>query len=112
MGLISVDAFGLEVIDGQRLGSPAAGVEAVDLAGFRLVDDGEEVATHAVDVGLDDAHDGIGRDGGVDGVAAFFEDVRAGLRGEKLRSRDDAELRDDHGAALSGNRGELLAQHD
>ena len=96
----------------KRLGSPAAGVEAVDLPGFGLVVEHEQVAAYAVDVGLDDAHDGVGRNRSVDGVAAFFEDVRTGLRREKLRSGDDAELRDDHGAALPGNGGELLARHD
>ena len=78
-------AFGLEVIDGQRLRRPAAGVQAIEFAGLCLVVDGKEVSADTVDVGLDDAHDGVGRDGRVNGVAAFFENVGASLRGEKLR---------------------------
>ena len=68
-------SFGFEVIDGKGLGGPAAGVQAVDFAGLGLVIEDEEVSADAIDVGLDDPHDGVGRDGGVDGVATLFEDV-------------------------------------
>ncbi len=62
----------LRVIDGECLGSPAAGVQAIDFPRFGLVVEHEEIATDPIDVGLDDAHDSIGRDGGVDGVAALL----------------------------------------
>src|SRR6202041_2747543 len=104
------DAFGFEVIDGQCLGCPAARVESVDFAGFGLVVEHEKIATYAIDVRLNDAHDGVGRDGGIDGVPAFFAAVSSGLGGGKLRGWDDAELRDHHGPALSGDRGERLRQ--
>ena len=69
---------------------PAAGVEAVERAGLRVVDDGEQIAADAVRLRLDQAHDGVGRDGGVDRVAASLEDLHAGLRRERLAGGDDA----------------------
>ncbi len=60
----------------RALGGPAAAeFRPIDFAGFSLVIEDEEVSADAIDVGLDDTHDGVGSDGGVDGVATFFEDV-------------------------------------
>ena len=52
---------------------------------FGLVVDHEEIAADTIHVRLDDAHDSIGRDRCVDGIAALFENVSAGLRCQKLR---------------------------
>ena len=100
----------LEVFDGERFGSPAAGVEAVHLAGFCFVIEREQIAPHAVHVRLHHAHHGVGCNSRVDSVAAFFQDVRAGLRSKKLGSGDNPVLGDHHGAALSRYGGKLLAK--
>ena len=42
---------------------------------------------------LDDTHHGIGSDGGVDGRAAAGQDLRTGLRCQRLRGADDPALR-------------------
>ena len=78
------DALALEVVDGECSWSPAAGVEPVNLAGLGFKDDGEEVAAHAVDVGLCEADDRVRGDGRVDRIAAGFQDLRACLRSEEL----------------------------
>ena len=71
---------------------PAAGVEPVQRVRSRFVDDREQIAADAVDLRLDEAHDRVGRDGGVDRVAAALEDLHAGLRRQRLAGGDDAEL--------------------
>jgi len=86
--------------DGERGGSPTAGVEAVKFVGFGVVDNGEKIAADAVHHGGDHAHHGVGGDGGVHGVATLFENAGAGLRGEGRFGGDDAAARDDHGAGL------------
>src|SRR6185312_11754308 len=91
-GVDGGDAFGFEIANGERFGCPAAGIEAVQLTGFGLVIDHEDVSANAVHVGLNDAHHSIGCDGGINGIATLFKNVGAGLRGEKLRSGDDSEL--------------------
>src|SRR5579862_8890888 len=95
-----VDALGFQKFDGEIFGSPAGGVEAVELFGFCVVDDGEEVAADAVHHGLDDADGGVGGDDGIDGVAAVGEDLGADLGGEGRFSGDDAAASDDHGASF------------
>ena len=59
----------------RRDAAAAAGVEAVELLRLGVPDDGEQVAAEAAAGGLGDAEDGVGGDGGVDGVAAGFEHV-------------------------------------
>src|SRR5215469_9102615 len=110
-GVNGGNAFGREVFDRQGFGSPAARVKAVEFASLGLVVEDEEVYTDAVDVGLDNTHHSIGRDGRVDGVTTLFENMCAGLRGKKLGGGDDAEFRDDHRTALSWNRRKLLRQN-
>jgi hypothetical protein len=61
----------------RRSGRPAAGIEAVELAGLGFPIDGEEVAAEAVGVGLGDLEDGVGGNGCVDGGAACLENMRA-----------------------------------
>jgi hypothetical protein len=48
----------------------------MELAGLRLVDDGEEIAPNAVAHGLDDAEDGVRSNGGIHGASAQLEDLR------------------------------------
>jgi len=50
----------------------------------------EDVAADAGAFGLDDVQDGSGRDGGVECVATLFEDLQAGLGGERLAGGDYA----------------------
>ena len=89
----SGDASGAQVSWRQRTRRPAAGIEAMKRAGLGLVDEGEQVAADAVARGLHQAHHRVGRDGGVDGVAAALEHLHAGARGQHLAGRDDAETR-------------------
>ena len=90
-------------------GRPAAGVDAVKLAGFGFPVDGEEVAADAVGHGLSHAEDGVGGDARVNGGAAASQDTGAGLRGLHVAGGHDAVRRDDHGVAvvaILGTRGD------
>src|ERR1043166_4261410 len=64
------DAFLLQEFQSEASGRPTAGIEAVQLAAFLLVYDGEEIAADAVSHGREDTSGGIGGDGGVNSVAA------------------------------------------
>ncbi len=94
------NALVLQKLNGQSGGRPAAGVEAVKLAAFRVVHDGEKIAAHAVHHGRDEAHHGVGGHGRIDGVSAMLENLRAGLRRERRFRGNDAVARDHHGASL------------
>jgi len=52
-------------------GGRAARVQASHLAGFGVAVHDEQVAADSAHHGFDNAEDGIGRDGGVDGAAAL-----------------------------------------
>ena len=69
------------VVDRGRVGCPAARVESGQSAAFGLPDDGEQVAADAAGHGFHHAEYGVDGDGGVNGVAAGFEDLDAGLGG-------------------------------
>jgi len=69
-----------------------------------LVDDREEITADAVGVRLCDSEDCVGGDCRIDGVSARFQDTRAGLRGKRLRRRDDTIFRYHHRARLRARR--------
>src|SRR5580700_6450713 len=74
------NAFGIEVLDGECFGRPAAGIQAIELAGFRIVVDGKEIAADSVHHGLNNAEYGIGGNACVDGGTALLKHTRTGLR--------------------------------
>ena len=83
IGYVVVPQPGI-VFDRRRVGRPAAGVEAGQLAALRLPDDGEQVPADAAGHGFHHAEGRVDGDGGVDGVAARLEDVDARLGGQGL----------------------------
>ena len=91
--------FDLQELRRQPGRRPAAGVQAVELAGLRLVDDGEQVAADAVVIGSTRPITALVGDRRVDGVAAALENLHAGLRRQRLTRRDDAVLGRDLGSA-------------
>jgi hypothetical protein len=62
----------------------------MERAGFRVVDDREQVASDTVRLRLDQSHHGVGRDGRVDRVSAALQDLHARPRGQRLTGGDDA----------------------
>jgi hypothetical protein len=70
-------------IDGRSRAARA--VERAQRAAAGIMDEPEVVAAHAVHVRVDDGNGGGGRDGGVDGVAARFEDGEPGFGREDVR---------------------------
>src|SRR6185437_637299 len=93
-------ALRLEECGGELCRRPAAGVESIQLTGFRIVHDREQIAAHAVHHRLDDAHYSVGGDDGIDCVATVGEDRGAGLRGERTLGGNDAATAEDHRASL------------
>ena len=79
---------------------PATRVEPGQLPGFRLPDNGKQIAADAAIHRLHDAEDGIRGNRGVHGRAASRKNLGPGLRGKRLTGRDDASPRDDHRARL------------
>src|ERR1041385_1818160 len=73
----------------QRRRRPTARIEAVELSGPGFVNDREQVATHAALHWRDDAHAGICRDGGINGVAALRKNLRGGLGSKRMFGGDD-----------------------
>ena len=80
---------GVHILDGQLGRGPTAGVEAVELAGFRFVNDGEEIAAQSIARGFDQAKHRVRGDRRVHGVAAELQDLCARLRSEGLAGGDD-----------------------
>ena len=77
-----------ERIDGQRCGSRTACVQAVQLAVGP--DQREGIAPDPVKSRLQYRERGGRGDGGIDGVAACFQNVQSGLRGQRLGGSDHA----------------------
>ena len=67
------------LVPGLASGRASAAVEAVHLVGRCVVDDGKEVAADAIPDGLHEALRGVGRNRGVDGIAARLEDIEGDL---------------------------------
>ena len=94
----AVELLPLEFFEREGVRAAAAGVEAVEPLGFGVPDDGEEVAAEAAAGGFRHGEHGVGRDGGVDGVAARLERFDGGERGERLAGGGHAVLSDGGGA--------------
>jgi hypothetical protein len=88
------------MVDRELRRRPAAGIETVQLAGLGVIDDGEQVASHAVHHGLDDTHCGVGRHDRVDRIPATSEDRRSGLGRKRVFRGNDSAAADDHRASL------------
>jgi hypothetical protein len=71
----------------------------VELAGLGIPEQREQVAAEAGHVGVDDAEDGVGGDGGVDGRAVALEHLEAGLGGGVVGRGDGAASGEDRLAA-------------
>ena len=99
-------------IRGKLFGRPAARVESGELFRSGIPFDGEEVATHAVIHGLDDAHNGVGGNGGVRGGASPRQNLRPGLRGQRLAGGDDTLPGDHHRACLRALKRIFSALHE
>jgi hypothetical protein len=65
------DALGFQEFGCEAGRRPTAGVEAVEFAGFSLVDDGEEVAADAVCHRSENADGSVCGDGGINGIPAL-----------------------------------------
>ena len=94
------NAFGFQVIDGQRAGRPTAGIQAIQLACFGVPVNGEKVAADSIGHGLGDAQDGIGGDGRIDGGSALLQNSCARLRRLDVAGGDDAVLRRNDGTPV------------
>jgi hypothetical protein len=71
-------------------------------------DDGEEIAADSARLGLHDAHDGVGRNGRVDGVPAGLQDLHAGRGGKGLTRCDNPLGGHDAGTAWNDAHGGML----
>src|SRR3954470_20721042 len=74
----------LEFFEGESARAAAAGIEAVEFFCVGVPYDREQVAAESAAHRLGHAEDGIGGDGGVDGVAAGLQDLDGRLSGERL----------------------------
>ena len=74
-----LEAAGPQPLDRRRPRGAAAGVKAVELPRSGVPDEGEQIAPQPARHRLDDAQDGIGRQGRVDGVAAGAQHGQGGL---------------------------------
>ena len=90
--------LGLHLLVAEPERGTARGVEAVELLGLRIVNDGEEIAAHAVAHRFHQTECRIRGNGRVHGGAAGFEDIESGLRGERVAGADHA-VRAEHGRA-------------
>ncbi len=84
--------------DSQAAGSPSAGVEAVELTGFGVPVNGEEIAAHAVHHGLGHAECCIRGDCRIYGGTSALQNLRACYRSLHMAGGYDAVAGDDHGA--------------
>ena len=80
----------LEVFARGLVGRAAAGVEAVQLLGLVVPDDGEQVAADAARHRFHEPQGGVGGDGGVHGRAPLTQNIEPDLRGQRLAGRDHA----------------------
>ncbi len=62
-----------------------------------MIDEGEQIPAQTAHVGMDHGQDGIRRDRGVYGVAAFLEDLNPGQRGERVGRGHHASATQGHG---------------
>jgi hypothetical protein len=79
-----VQLAALELVEREAARTAAAGIEAVELFSFGFPNDGEQVAAEAAAHRFGDAEHRVGRDRGVDRVAAGLQDFNGGERREGL----------------------------
>ena len=73
-------------------------IQAVDFFGFRLVNDGKEIAAGAAVHRLHERERDVGRDGSVDSRSAGFEHIETDLRSERMARANHAVRREHFGA--------------
>ena len=93
-------ALRLQAFDAHAIGRPAAGVKAIQLLRLRVIDDGEQIAPHAIHHWLDDSERSICGNRRIHSAAAPRQNRRARLRSDSLAGRHNAILRHHHGARL------------
>ena len=93
-------SLGAQVRNREPLGRPARGVQSVELARLRFVDDREQVTADAIVHWRHETHHGVHGDGGIDGVATALENGGANLRGQHTFAGHHALFRQHHGARL------------
>ena len=84
--------FGLHLLETEAERGAPGSVQPIKLFGLRLIDDGEEIATHAATHRLHEAERGVGSDGRIDRVAAGFQRINPDLRGQRMARADHAVL--------------------
>ncbi len=97
---------------GEGFGRAAGAGEANDFFELWVPDHGVAVAADAGAGGFDEAEDGVGGDGGVDGGAAFFEDFDGGEGGEGVRGAGGSAATHGGGAAGEAGSGDAVAGVD
>lgn len=94
-----------EPFQGQVLRRAPTGIQAVELPGFRVPDDGEEIAADAVARGLHQSEQGVGGNRRVHRGTALLENVQRDLGCQRLAGRRHAVRGDDfrtRGEGLAG----------
>ena len=71
-----------EMLQGQGLWRPAAGIQAVELLRLAIPHNGEQVPADATAGGFHQAQGRVGRYGRVDGVTPLFQDIQGDLGGQ------------------------------
>ncbi len=90
-------------VESEGFGGAAGAGEGDDLFELGVPDHGVAVAADAAGGGFDEAEDGVGGDGGVDGGAAFLEDFDGGECGEGVRGSGGSGAA--HGGGAGGEAG-------
>ena len=100
--------LGFHLLVAQSERRAAAAVQAVELVFLRAVDDREEIAADAVRDRLHQSERGVGRDGGVDGAAAAFQNIESNLGRERHAGANHAVAGDDFGTRGEGLAGDAI----
>ena len=96
VGCHSAKAVLLEEFRRESGRGPAAGVQSIELSAFGFVNDRKQIPSNAVCHGANHAHNGVGGDGSVHGIATLAENADPGLRGEWMFGSNDSVARDHH----------------
>ncbi len=108
----SVLCAGAGDFESEGFGGATGAGEGDDLVEFGVPDHGVAVAADAAGGGFDEAEDGVGGDGGVDGGAAFFEDLDGGEGGEGMRGSGGSAAAHGGGAGGEAGSGDAVAGVD
>ncbi len=99
-------------VEGEGFGGAAGAGEGDDFFELGIPDHGVAVAADAAGGGFDEAEDGVGGDGGVDGGAALFEDLDGGQGGEGVRGAGGSAAAHGGGAGGEAGSGDAVAGVD